>query len=54
MAQLHTVALQYSDGPAKFAEATKNSEMKEAPEDPIDTKLIVEFGLFYKMTQMPR
>jgi hypothetical protein len=41
MAQLHTVAPQYSDGPAKFAEATKNSEMKEAPEDPIDTKLIM-------------
>jgi hypothetical protein len=40
MAQLRTLALQYSDGPAKFAAVRKNSEMKEAAEDHIDMTLM--------------
>jgi hypothetical protein len=39
MAQLSIVVFQYSDGSAKFAAAKKNSETKDALEDPIDTKL---------------
>jgi hypothetical protein len=33
-------ALQYSDGPAKSAATTKNSEAKDAPGGRIDTKLM--------------
>jgi hypothetical protein len=38
--QLHIVALQYSDGSAKFAAATKKFETKGALESLIDTKLM--------------
>jgi hypothetical protein len=40
MDQVCAVALQYSDGSAKFAAAMKKSETKDAPEDRIDTKLM--------------
>jgi hypothetical protein len=49
-AQLRTVALQFSDGSIKFAAAMKKSEKKDAPEDPIDRKLMRRFGQFYKKT----
>jgi hypothetical protein len=53
MTQLRTVAIRYSDGSAKFATATKNSKIEDAPENPIDTKLMWQFGQFYKKTGMP-
>jgi hypothetical protein len=53
VAQLRTVALQYSDGSAKFIAATKNSKTGDAPENPIDTKLMWQFGQVYKKTRMP-
>jgi hypothetical protein len=48
MAQLQTFTLEYSEGSAKFAAATKNSDAKAGPEDLIDTKLMLRFGQFYK------
>jgi hypothetical protein len=54
MAQLRTVALQYSDESAWFAAATKNSETRDIPEDLINMKLAQRFGQFGKETRMPQ
>jgi hypothetical protein len=40
MAQLRTVALQSSDGSTEFPAGPKNSEKKEASENPIGKKLM--------------
>jgi hypothetical protein len=37
--QLSTVTFQYSDGSAKFAAVTKNPEMKDTGEGPVDRRL---------------